>query len=352
MCDLRQGPAVDVSIVVCCHNSRERIQPTLEQLALQRVPSDVFWEVILVDNASTDDTAEFALGVWARCGAPAPFRIHHEARLGLTYARLSGFGLARGEIVSFVDDDNRVGLNWCQRVSADFASDASIGIVGACGQPVFENDERPPWFDRYHSGYAVGPQRQDCGYFYGAGLSLRRQALADLLTSGFNPILTGRMGCQLTAGDDAELCLALALAGWKLLYDPELVFEHFLPEQRLSELYLRKMYYGFGYSSALQDIYIRFRPAAPLRRRLSANLTLRCVVALGKVLLFSIRGRIPERSPHHKLSVQVGKCYVLGRLRGLIETRKRSSILQSEITRWLAVHRAAEMSRSAPTARP
>ncbi len=338
---------MDVSIIICCHDSRARIEPTLERLALQRVPSDLPWEIILVDNASTDDTAEFALGIWAQCGAPAPLRIHHEMRLGLTYARLAGFELARGEIVSFVDDDNRVDPNWCTRLRDDFTRDALVGVVGAHGRPVFENGERPAWFDRYHCGYAVGPQRHAPRYFYGAGLSLRRQALADLLGSGFRPALPDRAGRRLSAGGDAELCLALSLAGWKLHYDAELVFEHFLPQKRLSESYLQEMYYGFGYASALQDVYLAFLSDGPSRAGLSSRATtLHWMVALGKVILFGIRSRVPERHQHDRLEARVASCYALGRVRGLIETRAQAAILRSEISRWLAQHHRLPLHQS------
>ena len=49
-----------ISVVVCCYNSIARIGETLTYLSNQKVPADVAWEIVLVDNASTDRTADFA----------------------------------------------------------------------------------------------------------------------------------------------------------------------------------------------------------------------------------------------------------------------------------------------------
>ncbi len=66
---------ISVSVVLCCHNSVERLQPTLTHLAAVQVPPGMSWEVLVVDNASTDDTAARAAELWAQVGAPAPLRV-------------------------------------------------------------------------------------------------------------------------------------------------------------------------------------------------------------------------------------------------------------------------------------
>ena len=55
---------VGVSVVICCHNSTERLSPTLAHLAAQQVPDGVDWEVLLIDNMSTDGTADMARSLW------------------------------------------------------------------------------------------------------------------------------------------------------------------------------------------------------------------------------------------------------------------------------------------------
>jgi hypothetical protein len=127
--------------------------------------------------------------------------------------------------------------------------------------------------------YAVGPQaghfrgNKSLSRLYGAGLTVRKSALDELNARGFSPMLSGRVGTALSAGDDSELCYALALAGWDLDYDRHLVFEHVIPAKRLSETYLVDLYKGFGASSAALDLYvwISFR-----RRRNPIELAVTC----------------------------------------------------------------------------
>ncbi len=57
---------IGVSVIICCYNSSSRIIPTLQNLVKQRVPNHIPWEVIVVNNASTDNTGEVAKETWQR----------------------------------------------------------------------------------------------------------------------------------------------------------------------------------------------------------------------------------------------------------------------------------------------
>src|SRR5690242_2089395 len=87
--NLSNNESGGVSVVICCHNGVSRLRPTIEHVAAQIVRPGLPWEVILVDNASTDGTGEFATQCWPVPG-PAPFRILREPRLG----KMFGFQLA------------------------------------------------------------------------------------------------------------------------------------------------------------------------------------------------------------------------------------------------------------------
>jgi len=65
----------------------------------------------------------------------------------------------------------------------------------------------------------------------------------------------GRQGKKLTAGEDSEICLALRLAGWRIMRDPRLRLQHFLPAGRLRWRYIRQLYRGYGVSSVMLDGY-------------------------------------------------------------------------------------------------
>lgn len=252
-----QGP-VGLSFIVCCHNSAARLVETLHHLAAQDVPASLRWEVVLVDNASTDRTRDVAASLWpASC--PGELRIVTETKLGLRHARERGLAESRGAIVSLIDDDNWVAPDWAARVVAILDAHPEVGACGGCNEAVCEVPA-PDWFASHAYCYAVGPQGGPHeptpgprAQLWGAGLTVRREAWDALNRNGFNPLLSGRQGAKLTAGEDSELCLALRLAGWQLWYDPALRLRHFLPANRLRWTYLRGLVRGFG--ATLLDPY-------------------------------------------------------------------------------------------------
>ena len=250
-----------VSIVVCCHNSARLLPETLSHLAAQQFSAlQPSCEVIVVDNASTDDTAKVARECWPD-DCPIPLRIVLEPRLGLSNARLRGIAEAKYSIVSFVDDDNLVNNDWVEIVSSVMSEHSE---VGACGGQVEAQCEvaQPHWFERFQNYYAVGQQADQegditdtRGYLWGAGLCLRKKALERLVEDGFKFLLSDRKGEALSSGGDAELCYALKLTGWRLWYEPQLRLRHFLTAPRLQWNYLRRISRGFGAATAGIDSY-------------------------------------------------------------------------------------------------
>lgn len=248
-----------VSIVICCHNSAKRLLPTLAHLVAQEDCDGIPWEVIIVDNASQDETAEIGLKHWPQ-NAPAPLRIVHEPKLGLMYARMKGFSEAKYEFVSFIDDDNWVYPDWVRLGWEILTQHPEVGACGGYGEPVFESNP-PWWFEQFMSCYGTGPQvhknpdiAQETVTLWGTGFK-RKSAWMQLMEHGFQPLLTGRQGRRLLSGEDIEISLALRLAGWKLLYDPRLKFKHYLPAHRLDWNYLRRLVRGFGISNVRLDPY-------------------------------------------------------------------------------------------------
>ena len=179
-----------VSVVICCYNSAERLPQTLAHLANQVVTPETRWEVVIVDNASTDGTVAVA-NAWPTA-ARAPLRVVSEPRLGVGYARARGIEEARGEIISFVDDDNWLCPIWVQTVCDVMRSHPEVAALGGIIEPAFET-ARPDWFGPVAYLYATGPDGEPSGdvtgvhMLCGAGLSVRRAALADVRDKGFRP---------------------------------------------------------------------------------------------------------------------------------------------------------------------
>lgn len=202
-----------VSVVVCCHNSSALLPATLTHLARQRVARTLSWEVIVVDNGSTDNTDAVAQQVWAN--SVASLRVVKEPQLGLAYARTRGVAEARYDVITFVDDDNWLCEDWVQTVFDVMLAQPMVGALGGIVEPAFETS-RPGWFAPVAYLYTTGPTGEPSGdvtgvhMLCGAGLNVRRLALADITEKGFRPISVGRQGTGLGAGEDSEMTYPFA----------------------------------------------------------------------------------------------------------------------------------------------
>lgn len=320
---------IGVSIVICCHNSSSRLPQTLAHLAAQQVSGSFPWEVILVDNASTDDTAEIAKAILMK-NQIVSYQIVYESQLGLSHARHLGLKCANYEFVSFVDDDNWVTSDWVQTVYTVMAEHPSVGACGGMSEAVFEA-EPPAWFAACQGNYAVGSQSNECGdisdtrgWLWGAGLSVRKSACLKLIDQGFRSILSGRNGTALTSGEDTEICLVLRMAGWRLWYDPRLKLQHYMPAQRLQWHYLRRLHQGFGAATVdLEPYWFALGSSHPKKRKgsLGTIWMTRAYITLRKLLKFRVK-LLSDSQQDNEGNLQILEMeLLLGRLRQLLKRR-------------------------------
>jgi glycosyltransferase involved in cell wall biosynthesis len=301
-----------VSVVICCHNSTLRLPETLRHLSAQQVPEDLPWEIVVIDNASTDDTAATALRCWP-ASARAKLRVVNEPQPGLSHARLQGIHEARYEIISFIDDDNWTAPDWIARVNALFALHPEVGACGGKIEAVCEVTP-PAWFESLRGYYAVGRQHDQTGdvtntsgsLLCGAGLTLRTTAVRQLLHDGFDFIMSGRKGKLLLTGEDTELCFALRASGWRFWYDDDLVLRHFIPKARLQWDYVVRLMRGMGESSPLLTFYLLALHAPPFKnypawKRTWLFQTLKAGWKLGLFILF--HSSICLQKPQNSLPV-------------------------------------------------
>ena len=237
-----------------------RLPETLKHLLFQQGIENIPWEVVLVNNNSTDNTEEVAHSILSE--SKINFKIVREPVPGLFYARIKGISVSAFNLLAYVDDDNWLDRNYLKNAYDIMSKNPNVGICGGVGVGVFESF-KPEWFNRFENAYAVGklgrvkegilPDKES--FLYGAGLVIRKKAYSDIQRQGFKPLLTGRIGNVLTAGDDSELCIAVNLAGWKSYYSSALTFKHYIPNSRLTWKYFLKMNVGFGNSYPILFLY-------------------------------------------------------------------------------------------------
>jgi len=246
-----------ISVLICTHNSSRRIEKTLSYLIKQKVRSAIPWEIVLVDNASTDGTGEIVNKFW---DSEVPLWIICEPRLGVAYARITGIRKCRFSYIAIVDDDNWVPENWVETAYDAMESHPEACAIGGPSEAVFETPA-PEWFPRYSRNYAVGEQYDKPGLIsdekllWGAGLIIRKEALDILAGIGFEPVHESRKGHALLSGEETEVLLLFKLMGFSSYYNPELKIQHYMPNHRLQWRYFLRLKKALGASSVYLDAY-------------------------------------------------------------------------------------------------
>lgn len=251
-----------IEVVICTYNGASRLPATLTALAAQTLAPGG-WSVLVVDNASSDGTADMVRSRWTR--SDVCLRIVTETNPGQMRARERALAEADWEIICFCDDDNWLSPDYLKIALTILQAQPRTGVLGGQGIAV-SSIPLPPWFGDAAGGYAVGPQGEaegevaaSRGFVYGAGMMLRRSAWNQLTASGFKSRLSGRAGGKLHSGDDNELCLGLSLLGWQIRYTPRLIFHHEISPHRLDESYCRALYFSFGEANQTLATYRDFQ---------------------------------------------------------------------------------------------
>jgi glycosyltransferase involved in cell wall biosynthesis len=226
-----------VSIIICCHNGERRLPETIRHIAQQDVHSFIPWELILIDNDSSDNSVNLTEAIWDSYRPSGDLRVVSETRLGLSYARARGFQEARYEYVVMCDDDNWLAPDYVSIAFDIMSNNKKIGALGGFGKIIFET--KPAQWIADAKIFAAGEQAQHSGKvqtcrLYGAGCVIRRSGYLKLKQVGFKSLLVDRKGTELSSGGDHELCYALAIMGYDIWYDERLRFSHFITSERLT----------------------------------------------------------------------------------------------------------------------
>lgn len=130
------------SVIVCTHNRAPMLPRVIGQLRAQNYPKDAF-EIVVVDNCSSDNTAKVIERLATEPGIPV--RFISETRPGITFARNRGSEVGIYPFLAYVDDDCSVGPDWLPRLVQGFDLHKQVEVVG--GQVVLDWDhrEKPTW---------------------------------------------------------------------------------------------------------------------------------------------------------------------------------------------------------------
>jgi glycosyltransferase involved in cell wall biosynthesis len=205
-----------VSIVICTRNRASKLGPALDSMS--RITSYFPWELIIVDNASTDHTADII-----KRAAETDGRIRYLCvdRIGLGAGRDAAWRIARGAFVCFTDDDCYVMPDYVNQIVAVFEEFPEVGCVGGRIMLHDQSDARVTIDERSEAVGIAPRQFIAAGTLHGANLSFRRDALA--AAGGFDPEFGA--GTQFPA-EDIDAVAAVIWSGRPARYDPRPTVAH------------------------------------------------------------------------------------------------------------------------------
>jgi glycosyltransferase involved in cell wall biosynthesis len=227
-----------ITVILCTYNRCQSLSKTLESLAATQMPENVAWQVLVVDNNSSDQTRFIAKEYCHRY--PDRFLYLFEPQQGKSYALNSGIREAHGDVLAFTDDDVVVDPNWLHNLTVPLQCGPWAGVGGR----IFpERGFAPPhWLDT-RGRYALGPlaifdHGPDAGELaespYGANMAFRKAMFSKF--GFFRTDLGPQPGSEIR-NEDAEFSSRLLSAGEQLWYEPSAVVYHAVPQNRVQKAY-------------------------------------------------------------------------------------------------------------------
>lgn len=258
------GRTPDVSVILCTRNRADLFDKAMASVVAQDFPRSGY-EIVVVDNGSSDHTAEVA----GRYAAEANVRYVPEPRIGLCVARNTGWQAARAPIVALFDDDAIAQPGWLAAIADAFArSGGDVGVIGGRVDPIWLAP-RPDWLTDDIAGALTivdwGPDEKPLAdlrreWLVGANMAAPRAVIAEV--GGFHPWLD-RVGTNLLSSGDVHLQMEIVRRGYRCLYVPAMAISHLAPASRLTQAWFIKRFYWQGVSDAVMEII----DTTPARRR-------------------------------------------------------------------------------------
>ena len=289
------GYMTKITVVLCTYNRHESLAKALESIAASQLPESIEWEVLVVDNNSSDRTQEVADAFCHRY--PGRFRYLFEPWQGKSYALNAGIRESRGAILAFADDDAIVEPTWLWNLTSVLHSGEWAGAGGRI-IPVWPS-QLPPWLST-ETPHAMGPfvafdMGSEAGPLmcppYGANMAFRREEFEKY--GSFRTDLGPRPGSEVRH-EDTEFVKRLLAGGERLRYEPSAVVYHPATEDRLKKGYVLRWWFWHGHSEVAESGHPsqpgRLLGGVPLYlfRRL-ARWTLQWSVSIGASRRFSCR---------------------------------------------------------------
>jgi glycosyltransferase involved in cell wall biosynthesis len=235
--------SIDFTVAIPTYNGASRLPKLLEKLRSQVNTEHFCWEILVVDNNSTDDTAKVVQDYQSSWLESVPLKYFLEPEQGAAFARLRAVREASGELIGFLDDDNLPAPDWVAEAYSFAQKHPNAGAYS--GQIHGDFEVTPPEnFKKIQVFLAIREHGPEPHLFDpdnlrlppAASLVVRKQAWCESVPT--RPVLSGRVGGSMLGGEDYESLLYMHKAGWEIWYNPALHTHHQIPRHRLERDYL------------------------------------------------------------------------------------------------------------------
>lgn len=242
-----------ISVVVCTYNREEHIENCIHSLLTQTLKRDLF-EIIVVDNASTDSTA----AILERFSNEHSFRIIYEAKPGLSIARNRGWREAAGKYIAYLDDDAVAHERWLEAACWAFENlspkpqclTGKITLAPEQPLPEWISEDLQVCLGYLDFGEKPLEMHSSTQQIIGANCHFTRSILEQ--TGGFDENL-GRKKTLLLSGEETQLQRMIESRGGATWFHPDVAATHFVAKDRLSPQWFYRRYFWGGVS----DIYMK-----------------------------------------------------------------------------------------------
>ncbi len=244
-----------ISLIIPTHNRADQLVRALESVVRQDLPPEE-WECVVIDNGSTDSTAD-RFAAFAAAHPGCRLRRLFEPLPGVSHARNRGLREAAAPIVACIDDDEWIEPGFLRAYAELFEQRPDVTVAG--GRIAAEYpDGRPEWLSEYperaianQMDFAPAVRPFPAGRLPGGGnMCFRRSLFADGRFR-FDPDL-GRVGGSTIGGEENDLFERLRAAGHTLWYQPGAVMHHVIPARKLTDDYFRRLCRNIGISQQVR----------------------------------------------------------------------------------------------------
>jgi len=237
-----------LSIIICSYNRASYISDALDSLYHQSAGLNAF-ETIIVDNNSTDNTAE-VFSHWRANHTQGSFTYLTESKQGASFARNTGAVIAKGEWLCFMDDDAVATHDYVKNIIKHIETKPDAVGFGGRIIPKYIPAE-PKWMSYYVSSlvgnfdYAPSACAFEKGKYPLESNMIVKKAIYEQI-GGFNVNLPGVVGTLRIGGEGKELFYKILALGHTIYYDPSIYVHHVVEVKKLTSEYMYRVASGIG----------------------------------------------------------------------------------------------------------